>query len=143
MVTDTVIVSRHKEGFPPRGKGWNSRKISGGPLYSPDEVCELILAKKGKALVQWTKKCTNNMMDLSLDLDDASELVALAVKFGRYKDSEWCQNRFGGPWAACDSYVIRQRERGEYSHNELDVDYYIKFAIADTGAILLLISCHV
>jgi hypothetical protein len=47
-----------------------------------------------------------------------------------------------GPWAACDAYELKRRERCPVARKELEYTYYIKFAIGMTGKILLLVSCH-
>lgn len=117
------------------------RKIVTGPLYPEEEVLSL-LNSGSESIITWTRKCTADVQRLSLDDSDLFELVELAVRGGRYNGSEWCEQKPGGPWAACDAYSVIRPEWIPAAHKEMDIEYYIKFAVAKTGAILLLISCH-
>ena len=45
-------------------------------------------------------------------------------------------------WAACDAYVLTQYEYIEAAHKEMPIEYYVKFGIARTGTLLLIISIH-
>lgn len=128
------------DGQPPSGER-DDRRISGGPLYLAVEVLAL-LGQGEKVLVPWTRKCKNDLMRLSLDNEGALELVCEALRNGRYRNSEWCEQQPSGPWAACDAYQLSRREWVEAAHKEMTFDYFIKFAIGKTGKVLLLVSCH-
>lgn len=137
MVSD-MIVSRYSSTLP---ASTTERKIPGGPLYSAEEVVEVL--ESGSDVVRtWTQKCTADVQNLALDAEDLAALVIKAVRHGHFKGSEWCQQKPSGPWAACDAYALTCREWFEAARKEFTLDYYFKFAIGKTGAILLLVSCH-
>ena len=134
------IVSRFT-GDLPLGDG-ECRKIAGGPLYSTDEVLVLLAGSGAQAVRAWTNRSQNDMQKWSLDTDDLCELLELAVRSGRFRGAEWCVQRPNGPWAACDAYSLMRREWIANARREMDMEYYIKFAIAKTGKLLLVVSCH-
>jgi hypothetical protein len=119
-----------------------NRKIAGGPIYGPDEVLALLDETGSGCIRAWTRGCIEDLQKYSMDLDDVEELIRLCFRSGRYIDSEWCQQKTDGPWAACDSYQVTQRKWVNYAHKEMDFENYIKFAIGKTGQLMLLISCH-
>ncbi|HHF3183988.1 TPA: hypothetical protein ACVOYQ_001460 [Vibrio alginolyticus] len=82
------------------------------------------------------------MQKWEFDQDDITELTQYAIRFGQYIDSEWCQSKADGPWAACDAYRFIRKEWNDNAFKELNVAYYIKVAIGKTGKVLLLVSCH-
>lgn len=132
------VVSKHTDGFP--GLGVVARGILDGPLYP--EVIDL-LSQKGAACVRpWTRKCIEDIRNLCLDDEEVFNLVLEAIRCGRFTGSEWCEQKPDGPWAACDAYELRHREWSDVANKEIEVTYYIKIAIGLTGAILLLVSCH-
>jgi hypothetical protein len=133
------IVSRFKEGAPQEG---GDRRIKGGPLYSREEVLGLIDSSGVDSIILWTQKCVDDQQKYSLDTDDAHRLIGNALKHGRYRKSEWCRQKPSGPWAACDSYSVVDRKWVENAHKDMDFEYFVKFAIAESGAVLLLVSCH-
>lgn len=135
------IVSRYK-GSLPQGTGPGARAIAGGPLYPENEVLTVLDQTNTDNLVLWTGKCRDDLQKYGWDIDDARELLRFALKNGRYRGAEWCVQGSNGPWAACDAYSARRREWIEAAHKELDVEYFVKFAIGQTGALLLLVSCH-
>ncbi|NKC13647.1 MAG: hypothetical protein GKR94_16095 [Gammaproteobacteria bacterium] len=67
--------------------------------------------------------------------------MEIALRSGRFRGSEWCKHSPNGPWAACDAYSLARRERMPYGRTQMDVEYYVKFAVAKTGK-LLIVSCH-
>lgn len=138
MVNNQLNVSAY-QGEPPVGSG--SRKIPGGPLYAANRVLE-VLDKGEESTRAWTRKCIGDLQKYALDGKDAVELLTEALQYGRYRDSEWCEQRPGGPWAACDAYTLVRKEWIPYAHKEFQIEYYIKFAIAKTGTVILLVSCH-
>jgi hypothetical protein len=132
------IVSQYSGELP---KADGDRKIRGlkGPLYDPAAVLSLI--DKGK-LVPWSKGCLKDMQKWEFDQEDIEELTSYAIKTGRYRDSEWCEPKANGPWAACDAYYFTRREWNENAYKEMNIEYFVKVAIGKTGKILLLASCH-
>ena len=139
MVNDT-IVSRYTGKLPL--KTGASRKIPGGPLYPAGEVRALLKDLGGQAVYAWTDKCSRDMQKWALEADDLCELLGIALQTGRFRGAEWCVQRPNGPWAACDAYSLVRWEWVEYAQREMDMEYYIKFAIAKTGKVLLVVSCH-
>lgn len=133
-------VSRYRESEPPQ-EGESRRIPRQGPIYSEEEVLEL-LAQPGAAVQAWTQDCLKNMQDLGLDSDDLPALVRQAVQTGRYKGSEWCQNRADGPWAACDAYTVVRHEWNDVVARDVETSYYLKFGISATGTVVLMVSCH-
>ncbi len=128
-------------GDPPSQDG-ASRKIEGGPLYAAEKVLALLAGSGAQAVQAWTEKCAKDLQKWSLDTDDLCDLVASAVRSGRFRGAEWCVQRPNGPWAACDAYSVVRREWIAQARKEFYVEYYIKFAIAKTGQLLLVASCH-
>lgn len=139
-MVNTRIVSRYT-GALPVGKD-DSRNIAGGPLYSAEEVLGLFENRGNGSITPWTQKCIKDIQKLELDGDDLLELIGIAVRSSRFLGSEWCQQKPGGPWAACDAYSVMRREWIPNARKEMDIEYYIKFAIGKTGQIILLVSCH-
>lgn len=139
MVSDK-IVSRYTDGFP--GADATARGIAGGPLYPRAEVLRLLADSGGQCILAWTKKCTADIQKLALDADELDGLLREALSSGRFIGSEWCQQQPDGPWAACDAYQLMRQEWVAAAHRDMAVEYYLKFAIGKTGAILLLVSCH-
>jgi hypothetical protein len=127
-------------GTPPQVEDSN-RKITDGPLYSPDEL--LILLEKGEdALRAWSQKCIKDQQKYGLTLEDTLELIQIALQEGVFWGSEWCIQKPSGPWAACDAYRLSRPEWIQHAHKDMRIEYYVKFAIAKTGVIILIASCH-
>lgn len=137
-MVNNLVVSAHS-GKPPTGGG--DRKISNGPLYSPDEVLQ-ILAKGDEAVRGWTLKCIRDLQNYTLEGESLVELICDTLQSGRYRDSEWCEQSPGGPWAACDAYELGRKEWSDAARKDLYFEYFIKFAISKTGTVILLVSCH-
>lgn len=140
MVNNPINSSAY-QGMPPVEKQ-AERGIPGGPLYEKQQVLGLV-ETDGNCLSPWTKKCIKDMRDkLCIDNDGAAELVRAAVIQGTYRNSEWCQGNKEHIWAACDAYVLKRFEWNRFAHKDLEIEYYVKFAINRSGKLLLLISCH-
>jgi hypothetical protein len=92
-------------------------------------------------LKEWTEKCRKDV-DKWFE-DDRRRVVDLlkSLKGGDYIDSEWCENGRGAV-AACDAYSLRVLEVAPATGKTLWVEYFLKFAIAKTGVLVLLVSCH-
>lgn len=138
MVNNQINVSAH-EGEPPLAG--EARKIIGGPLYKTARVLSILRSGEESARA-WTRRCKDDLQKYTLDAADTVELLTEAIQYGRYRDSEWCEQRPTGPWAACDAYTLTRKEWIPYAHKEFTIEYYIKFAIAKTGTVILLVSCH-
>ena len=125
------------EGSPPDEGG--DRTISGGPLYAPDDLAALA----GEDQVTfWSAGAIRDAAKWSLAVPDVAHLVERAVRQGRYRGSEWCIQKPNGPWAACDAYTVTVDEWVEATRRSMPVPYYLKFCIAKTGGVLLLVSNH-
>lgn len=136
MVNTTNVSSF--QGMPPENDRAD-RKISGGPLYSANAVINALSIQPPRL---WTRKCIADAASLALDATDVADMIRDALHHGTFHGSEWCQGGTNGPWAACDAYVLRQSRWNEYAHKELPCEYYLKFAIARTGQLVLTVSCH-
>ena len=141
MMVNTRNVSRFTGALPTSPMNAD-REIVGGPLYSPAEVLSLLNTRGVEGLKAWTKGCIEDLQKWELDLDDVLELVRLCLHGGQFLGAEWCIQKPGGPWAACDAYRVCRREWVKATFKEMDFEYYIKFAIGKTGQLLLLTSCH-
>ncbi|HAX20574.1 MAG TPA: hypothetical protein DCY64_09860 [Hydrogenophaga sp.] len=129
-----VIVSEYS-GDPEPG---DRIKIGRGPLYALERV-QALVADFGHVNL-WTRKCRHDVQNLGWDADDVAQILG-TLTTRHYIDSEWCDNGKGA-WAACDAYTIRRREWVEAARKELNVEYFLKFAIGKTGALVLMVSCH-
>lgn len=136
-MVNTVNISAY-EGSPPENNK-ETRIIKGGPIYSPSKVRAALEKKRA---ITWTADAGEDLQDLNLTVDDAVHLISQAVKNGRFLNSQWCQQKFEGPWAACDSYKLALLEWNENAFKELESEYYLKFALAKSGALVFVISCH-
>lgn len=120
-----------------------ARKIANGPLYPRAQV-EAILAKGAMTVVLWTEDCNSDVVvKLGWETSDVVALVKHALSTGRFKGSEWCDQRPSGPVAACDAYSVKNIEWNQAAKKDLPVEYYVKFAISKPGTHLLVASCHV
>jgi len=137
MVNDKVV-SRFT-GKPSRANGG---VIQRQPLYPVGEVLELLEQRGIQAVTLWTRDCQKDVQALELDHHGVLELLKTALRNGRFLNAQWCQQKSGGPWAACDAYAVTRSEWMEAAYKSLDVNYYVKFALNRNGALLLLVSCH-
>lgn len=131
------VISRYKE-CPPTEQAWanNSRTISCGPLYAPSVVQALLTPENIKLM---TRKAVTDVAALGLDAEDVAVLLQQALREGKYLTSEWTKIS-EKVCAACDAYRITRTE--EIDDRHLDIAYYIKFAVNDQGALVLVVSCH-
>lgn len=88
----------------------------------------------------WTRRCRNTAADLGLDTGDVGALIR-ELSERDYRDSEWCENGRGA-YAACDAYTLRRLEFMEKVGKSFTVEYFLKFAVARTGQLLLNVFCH-
>lgn len=106
------------------------------------EVLELLARISADDVIAWTEKCIKDLQKWELDADDLVELLHIAVTKGRYRNSEWCVQNPQGPWAACDAYDLTRSEYIEHARKEMEIEYYLKFAISRNGDLMLVVSCH-
>jgi hypothetical protein len=139
VINNRVNVSRYKGAPPSDSRTGFNRKIVGGPLYPASEVTAL--AEQG-SLNFWTRGALEDAQKWKIDAIDASSLLRLALKSGRFLGAEWCEQKPSGPWAACDAYTITRQEWNQAAHKHIDCTYYLKFAISKTGQVLLMASNH-
>lgn len=135
MVTFYVI-SEYSSTLPTTGGG---EKIPGGPLYDLERV--KAITEGGTGLALWTKDCTKNVQYLEWDHADVINLIH-RLGLQDYIDSEWCENGKGA-WAACDAYRVKVREWVPTADREMDISYFVKFAINKLGTMILTVSCHI
>lgn len=114
-------------------------KIGIEPLYSLERV--RALANDHKQVRLWTRKTAKDVLNLVWSEVDVAELL-VELQPHQYIDSEWCTNGYG-VWAACDAYAVRRREWVSTVNKEMNMEYFVKFAIGKTGALVLVVSCHV
>jgi len=138
-MVNTVNLSRYP-GNPPKADV--SRKITGGPLYSAEELL-LILEKGVNSFTPITNRCLVDLERFELSHDDINLLLRLCVASGRFKGSEWCRGNKAGHWLACDAYSVCRQEWITASSKYMTIEYYLKFAIGKTGQVILMVSCHV
>lgn len=133
-MVNLLVVSEYSDGPEPGSRV----KIPGGPLYSLERVQDMV--SQSECLILWTGKCRRDVANLAWDDRDLAEALS-CLKAADYKDSEWCDNGRGA-WAACDAYTFRRKEWVEAAGKELTIEYFLKFAIGKTGALVLMVSCH-
>ena len=135
MVIFTVISAYSQN--PPITEG--RHKIAGGPIYDLLSI-QRMLEDQSK-LIAWTVKCRKDVMKLfDGDLAEVVDLIQ-RLKPRDYIDSEWCENGHGFI-AACDVYTVKRNEERKVTGECLTVEYFLKFGISKTGAVLLVVSCH-
>ncbi len=118
-----------------------SRRIGGGPLYPREEVLAELEAG-GLRISLWTRKCSRDLENLSIDMDELRTRFEEILRNGDYRNSEWCEQGTSDVWAACDAYSYTRREWVPTLGRDTRVDYYVKFARSRTGSLLLLVSFH-
>lgn len=137
MINNQINVSQF-DGDPPASDK-APRKIAGGPLY-PREAWQALANAKNLQL--WSNGAIKDAQKWNLSTNDVAELLGLALQRGRFKGSEWCQQKPNGPWAACDAYTVMRLEWHTHAHKEIETTYYLKAAISKTGKWLLSASNH-
>ena len=137
IMVSKKIVSLYDANLPEVG---GRLEIRGGPLYDKDQVLPLLTEEKN--IVLWTRKCVEDLQYWRIELEDVAELIKTGLDKGTFLGSQWCEQKKNGPWAACDAYRISRLEWSDVAHKGISFEYYIKFAINQTGKLLLIISCH-
>lgn len=114
------------------------QKIAGGPVYSLTRVQGLCADGTGVSL--WTRDCYQNVQSLQWTADDVADLIQ-QLKDADYIDSEWCDNGKGAI-AGCDAYALRRMEWISAANKQMQIEYFVKFAINKLGTLVLTVSCH-
>lgn len=131
------ILSEYSLNPPEDGQG--RVKIANGPLYALERV--QTLARDENRLKTWTEKCRKDVRKwFDDDLERVGELI-LSLRPRDYIDSEWCENGKGAI-AACDAYSVSSVEMAPATGHLMRMDYFLKFAVSKTGALVLIVSCH-
>lgn len=131
----------------PLPKDWSKdseRKFRNiAPIYAPADVKKL-LGKKALGTRLFTKNSILDAANEGLSLVDVGVLIGEALDHGRYKGAEWCKPsdlervlEGNVPVAACDAYSVRRQDSKRVLRN-----FYVKFAIAVSGNLILIFSCH-
>lgn len=143
MVNTLINISAYPESIPAdAAQEGADLTIRGGPLYESRQVLALVRHDGGQ-VEPWTKKCVKDLREkFSIDHDGAAELVREAITSGNFRNSSWCRGNKETLWAACDAYVLKREEYIRHAHKYMEIEYYVKFAIHQSGKLLLLISCH-
>lgn len=136
MISGNWNVSAYDESPPAES---DDRKIADGPLYEPDAV--VALASEDN-LAFWSRGAIQDAEKWELNVSDACRLIELAVEQGQYLGAEWCLQKPGGPWAACDAYKTTLAEWVETAQQYMAITYYLKFCISKKGTVLLSVSNH-
>lgn len=131
------VVSEYSLNPPQDGQG--RVKIADGPLYELERLQSL--ARDDRRLNTWTEKCRKDVRKwFDDDLERVGDLI-LSLKPGDYIDSEWCENGKGA-MAACDAYTVNVLETAPATRRPVRMEYFLKFAVSKTGALVLIVSCH-
>ena len=138
-MVNAINVSKYSGTPPSEGTDKRARKIKGGPLYSKEELLPLLI-NSSSTIIAWTDKCKRNLQEESLDVSDVAQFIKVCLRSGNFKGSEWCKQKPTGPWAACDAYQIFVNKWLDTARREMEYEYYVKFAIAKTGSLLLTVS---
>lgn len=113
-------------------------KIGGGPLY---DLVRVQAMASNSQLAAWTEKCRKDVHKwFDSDLERVAELI-LSLQPKDYIDSEWCENGKGAI-AACDAYSLNVTETAPATGKPVRMEYFVKFAVSKTGALVLIASCH-
>jgi len=139
MINNPINVSMIRGLKIPVGDLVDARKIPGGPLYSRDTIAQIA---GNQRLQFWSNGAIEDQRKWMLTVDYVCWLVQEALCHGRFIGSEWCEAKPGGPWAACDAFVVTVSEWIEAAHKDQRTTYYLKIAISCTGQMLLSASNH-
>ena len=136
MINSCANVSAYSD-IPPADNG--DRAITEGPLYKPDDLVALANEEK---ITLWSRGAIRDAEKWELDTANVAFLVKQAIWHGQYLGSEWCEQKPKGPWAACDAWIVTIHEWIEPAGKSMSITYYLKFCIAKTGSMLLMVSNH-
>ena len=131
-----IILSEYSLN-PPQGEVGRT-KICNGPLY---ELVRVQALASDSQLNAWTEKCRRDMRKWFDDDLERVVYLILMLKPEDYIDSEWCENGKGAI-AACDAYSLNVTETAPATGKPVQMEYFVKFAVSKTGALVLIVSCH-
>ena len=127
-------------GTPPE-EGEDRTISTEGPLYSAQAIAEVLAGDAESRIQPVTRRSRQDLVNLGWERPDMADAVQAALEVGVYLGSEWCALGANGTMAACDAYRYRRRERVP-AGMEMTFEYYLKWAIGQSGNLLLLVSCH-
>ena len=124
-----------------------------GPLFRLEEIQKLL--NSGQLDLDddqqcWvaTRFCVRDMENLQWTTGNQVKRLLLALRPGTQKqggdfiNAQWCQDSYGG-MVACDSYTVKVDEYNNFWRSPNGLPYYVKFSIAESGALcLFLVGCH-
>lgn len=141
MMVSSLNLSLYS-GSPPQNSD-GDLKISDGPLYCKESIMKILNDLGADSINLATKKAIRDIKKHDLDVDDGVlKLLILALKTGKYLNSQWCELSRRGTWSACDGYSVVESKWNQYMYKNLETKWYIKFAIGKTGKLILIVSCH-
>lgn len=131
-----IILSEYSLNHPEAEVG--RVKIGCGPLY---DLVRVQAMASNSQLAAWTEKCRKDVHKwFDGDLERVADLL-LSLQPKDYIDSEWCENGKGAI-AACDAYSLNVTETAPATGQPVRMEYFVKFAVSKTGALVLIVSCH-
>lgn len=118
-----------------------AQRVIQGPCHDLAEVRRVLKEKGTKCINVITKDCQHEIASYFMDAMDLQELLE-ELTSKEYHNSLWCRGSTKGPWFAADAYRIYKTERDHVKKISVRYKYYLKFAIAPNGNILLFFSVH-
>ncbi|HIH5777414.1 TPA: hypothetical protein ACYSI4_002166 [Citrobacter werkmanii] len=132
------VYSKYKTGAPKDAlKADEERIISNGPLYPG------LLSLLDSCQVTPVTHKTNEFLAIHrIELGEVRTYVELALKSGRYINSQWCMGNAPKGIFACDAYVVPAKLYIPSERSECLVTMYVKVCILDSGNTVAVISLH-
>ena len=150
-MVNLVTVSEYCECAPTEHWGVERLKIPRSEsIYKLARVVELakehLNAEDLEVVIPWTRNSISDATRLHAsyceEFDTDAHFVAMLLTEletkGEYIDSEWCCND-KKLVAACDAYRLTRAERA-HNGKVYVMEYYLKFAIAKSGNVILTVS---
>lgn len=133
------VLSRYKTGAPKDAFHDGEERIikHDGPLY-PDMLSILDNCSVSPATTRTDDFMAIHMVDLS----DLRKFAEIALKSGKYINSQWCKGNSPPAIYACDSYVVSAVIYSPKDRDMTTMVVYIKLCITDTGNTVAVISFH-
>jgi hypothetical protein len=138
-----MVKTRNVSQYPgtPPDEGEDRTILTEQPLYSAQAIAEVLAGDAESRIQPVTHRARQEMQGLGWDCSDVGEVIREILEAGSYLGSEWCALSANGTMAACDAYRHWRRERVP-AGMEMTFEYYLKWAIGQSGNLLLLVSCH-
>lgn len=142
MESVTIMVNNSlPRMLPPGTVLTESQRVIAGPVYELSDVQAIARSKGTKGINVITKDCQEEVTGYFLDASDLQDMI-LELKQKDYHNSLWCLATPKSPWFAADAYRLLRIERDNVQRITVRYQYYLKFAISQTGSILLFFSVH-